>query len=160
MGHVELASPVAHIWFLKSLPSRLSTILGTALKSLEKVIYFESYIITDSLMSPLKEGEVISEDEYEKLQEKHGYGNFIAEMGAEAVQKVLKRLDLKKLQKHLREELSVQTSDLKREKLIKRLKNKKFNYYNEHIKLDGGHIAPLEHFNLVYEFLDKHLPTK
>ena len=122
MGHVELASPVAHIWFLKSLPSRLSTILGTALKSLEKVIYFESYIITDSLMSPLKEGEVISEDEYEKLQEKHGYGNFIAEMGAEAVQKVLKRLDLKKLQKHLREELSVQTSDLKREKLIKRLK--------------------------------------
>lgn len=122
MGHIELAAPITHIWFLKSLPSRISTILGTTLKAIEKVIYFEAYIITDGLMSPLKEGEILTEDEYEKLQNEHGYGSFVAEMGAEAVQKLLKKLDLKKLQKELREDLATQTSELKREKAMKRLK--------------------------------------
>ena len=122
MGHIELAAPIAHIWFLKSLPSRISTILGLTLKSVEKVIYFESYIITDGLMSPLKDGVILSEDEYSKLQQEHGYGSFIAEMGAEAVQKVLKKLDLKRIQKELREDLGIQTSELKKEKIIKRLK--------------------------------------
>ncbi len=122
MGHVELAAPIAHIWFLKSLPSRISTILGTTLKAIEKVIYFEAYVVTDGLMSPLKEGEILSEEEYNKLQEEHGYGSFVAEMGAEAVQKLLQNMDLKKLQKELREDLAQQTSDLKKEKIIKRLK--------------------------------------
>jgi len=122
MGHIELAAPVTHIWFLKSLPSRISTMVGTTLKSVEKVIYFEAYIVTDGLMSPLKEGEILSEDEYDKLQQEYGYGSFVAEMGAEAVQKILQKLDLKKLQKDLREDLTVQTSELKREKIIKRLK--------------------------------------
>jgi DNA-directed RNA polymerase subunit beta' len=96
--------------------------LGVTLKSIEKVIYFEAYIITDSLMTPLKEGDIITEEEYEKLQKEHGYGSFIAEMGAEAVQKILQKLDLKKLQKELREELAVVTSEMKKEKAIKRLK--------------------------------------
>ncbi|MFM6971992.1 MAG: DNA-directed RNA polymerase subunit beta', partial [Alphaproteobacteria bacterium] len=122
MGHIELATPIAHIWFLKSLPSRISTILGATLKSVEKVIYFESFIIVDSLMTPLKEGEIISEEEYEKLQQEHGYGSFIAEMGAEAVQKVLRNLDLKKIQADLREELQTISSEMKKEKTIKRLK--------------------------------------
>ncbi len=122
MGHIELATPIAHIWFLKSLPSRISTILGATLKSVEKVIYFESFIIVDSLMTPLKEGEIISEDEYEKLQQEHGYGSFVAEMGAEAVQKVLRKLDLKKIQIDLREELQTISSEMKKEKTIKRLK--------------------------------------
>ncbi|MBM5782042.1 MAG: DNA-directed RNA polymerase subunit beta', partial [Pelagibacterales bacterium] len=122
MGHIELAAPIAHIWFLKSLPSRISTILGLTLKSVEKVIYFESYIVTDSLMSPLKDGEILTEDEYEKAQQEHGFGSFVAEMGAEAIQKVLGKLDLKKIQKELREDLAVQTSELKKEKIIKRLK--------------------------------------
>ena len=122
MGHIELAAPVTHIWFLKSLPSRISTILGTTLKAVEKVIYFEAYIVTDSLMSPLKDGEILTEDEYEKLQQEHGYGSFIAEMGAEAIQKLLQKLDLRNLQKELREELVTQTSELKREKTVKRLK--------------------------------------
>ena len=122
MGHIELAAPIAHIWFLKSLPSRISTMLGVTLKSIEKVIYFEAYIITDSLMTPLKEGDIITEEEFEKLQKEHGYGSFIAEMGAEAVQKILQKLDLKKLQKELREELAVVTSEMKKEKAIKRLK--------------------------------------
>lgn len=122
MGHIELAAPVTHIWFLKSLPSRISTMLGTTLKSIEKVIYFESYIVTDSLMSPLQDGDIITEDEYDKFQEEYGYGSFVAEMGAEAIQKLLQKLDLKKLQKDLREDLAVQTSELKKEKAIKRLK--------------------------------------
>jgi DNA-directed RNA polymerase subunit beta' len=122
MGHVELAAPVTHIWFLKSLPSRLSTMLDLTLKSIEKVIYFEAYIVTDSLMSPLEESTVLTEDEYEKYQEEYGYGSFEVGMGAEAVQKLLANLDLEKLQKKLREELVDLTSELKREKLIKRLK--------------------------------------
>ena len=122
MGHVELAAPIAHIWFLKSLPSRISTILGLTLKSVEKVIYFEAYIVIDGLMSPLKDGTILSEDEYAKYQQEYGYGSFVAEMGAEAIQKVLGKFDLKKIQKDLREDLSTQTSELKKEKIIKRLK--------------------------------------
>jgi DNA-directed RNA polymerase subunit beta' len=122
MGHIELAAPIAHIWFLKSLPSRISAILGLTLKAIEKVIYFESYIVTDGLMSPLKDGTILSEDEYAKYQQEHGYGSFVAEMGAESIQKLLAKLDLKKIQKDLREDLAVQTSELKKEKIIKRLK--------------------------------------
>jgi len=122
MGHIELAAPVAHIWFLKSLPSRLSTLLGLTLKIVEKIIYFETYIVVDALMSPLRDGDVLSEDEYQQLQEEYGYGSFVAEMGAEAIQKLLAKLDLKKLQKELREELVDLGSELKREKVIKRLK--------------------------------------
>ena len=122
MGHIDLAAPIAHIWFLKSLPSRLSTLLGLTLKILEKIIYFETYIVVDALMSPLKDGDVLSEDEYQKCREEYGYGSFVAEMGAEAVQKLLAKLDLKEIQKKLREELIDLTSELKREKIVKRLK--------------------------------------
>jgi DNA-directed RNA polymerase subunit beta' len=122
MGHIELAAPIAHIWFLKSLPSRLSTLLGLTLKMVEKIIYFETYIVVDSLMSPLKDGEVLSEDEYERYQEEYGYGSFVAEMGAEAIQKLLAKLDLKKLQTDLRQELIDSGSELKKEKIAKRLK--------------------------------------
>jgi DNA-directed RNA polymerase subunit beta' len=122
MGHIELAAPIAHIWFLKSLPSRLSTLLGLTLKMVEKIIYFETYIVVDALMSPLRDGDVLSEDEYQQLQEEYGYGSFAAEMGAEAIQKLLAKLDLKKLQKELRDELIESSSEIKREKIIKRLK--------------------------------------
>jgi len=122
MGHIELAAPVSHIWYLKSLPSRISTILGVTLKSVEKVIYFEAYIVTDSLMSSLEDGQILSEEEFEKAQEEHGYGSFEAEMGAEAIRKVLEKMDLKVLQKQLREDLATFTSELKREKTVKRLK--------------------------------------
>jgi DNA-directed RNA polymerase subunit beta' len=121
MGHVELASPVVHIWFFKSLPSRLSIILDVTLKALEKVIYFESYIVTDSLMSPLEDGEIISEDEYYQYQEEYGYGSFEAGMGGEAIQKLLKKIDLAELQKLLIEDLENTNSELKKEKLLKRL---------------------------------------
>jgi len=122
MGHIELSAPVSHIWFLKSLPSRISTILGLTLKSIEKVIYFESYLVIDGLMTPLKEGEIINEEELEKYQKEYGYGNFVYGTGAEAIQKFLQKLDLKKLQKELREELVNISSEMKKEKTIKRLK--------------------------------------
>ncbi|MFT7098379.1 MAG: DNA-directed RNA polymerase subunit beta' [Rickettsiales bacterium] len=122
MGHIELAAPIAHIWFLKSLPSRLSTLLGLTLKMVEKIIYFETYIVVDALMSPLKDGDVLSEDEYQQFQEEYGYGSFVAEMGAEAIQKLLAKLDLKEIQKDLRGELVDLTSELKKEKIVKRLK--------------------------------------
>ena len=122
MGHIELAAPIVHIWFLKSLPSRISTLLGVSLKSLEKVIYFENYIITDPLMSPLQDCQILTEEEHRKAEEEHGIGSFVAEMGAEAIQKLLQKLDLASLAKQLREELSTQTSELKKEKSIKRLK--------------------------------------
>jgi DNA-directed RNA polymerase subunit beta' len=122
MGHIELAAPVTHIWFLKSLPSRISTILGVTLKSIEKVIYFESYLVIDGLMSPMKEGEILNEEEYEKYQKEYGYGSFVAEMGAEAVQKLIQKLDFKKIPKELREELATSLSEMKKEKTIKRLK--------------------------------------
>lgn len=122
MGHIELAAPIAHIWFLKSLPSRLSTLLGLTLKLVEKIIYFENYIVVDALMSPLKDGDVLNEEEYQRAQEEYGYGTFVAEMGAEAIQKLLAKLDLVGLQKQLRSELVDLTSDLKREKIVKRLK--------------------------------------
>ena len=121
MGHVELASPVVHIWFFKSLPSRLSIILDVTLKALEKVVYFESYIITDSLMSPLEDGEIISESEYIQYQEEYGYGSFEAGMGGEAIQKLLKKIDLEELKESLIEELENTSSELKKEKLLKRL---------------------------------------
>jgi len=122
MGHIELAAPVVHIWFLKSLPSRISTLLGLTLKSIEKVIYFENYIVTDALMSVMKEGEILTEDEYQNALDKHGVGSFVAEMGAEAIQKLLAKLDLKQIQQELRQDLVNQNSDLKKEKIIKRLK--------------------------------------
>ena len=122
MGHIELASPVAHIWFLKSLPSRISTLLGQSLKNVEKVIYFENYIVIDPLMSPLSEGQILTEKEYEEFQDEYGHNSFEADMGAEAIKKMLQNLDLAKIQSDLKEELENLTSELKREKVIKRLK--------------------------------------
>jgi DNA-directed RNA polymerase subunit beta' len=122
MGHIDLAAPVSHIWFLKSLPSRISTLLGLTLKIVERILYFEAYIVTDAKMSPLTEGDVLTEEEYEKLQEEHGFGSFEALMGAEGIRKLLSNLDLEKIKSQLREELVGINSELKREKTVKRLK--------------------------------------
>ncbi|MFC1659395.1 DNA-directed RNA polymerase subunit beta' [Pseudomonadota bacterium] len=122
MGHIELAAPVSHIWFLKSLPSRISTLLNLTLKAVERVLYFESYIVTDAKMTSLEEGTILAEDQYEKMQEEYGYNSFEAIMGAEGIKKLLQNLDLEKLKKQLRKELSETNSELKREKIVKRLK--------------------------------------
>jgi DNA-directed RNA polymerase subunit beta' len=121
MGHIDLATPVAHIWFLKSLPSRIGTLLDMTLKELEKVLYFESYVVTDPGKTPLAYKELLSENRYRKAREEYGDG-FKAEMGAEAVHMLLKDLDIDQLSKDLRVEMKEATSEAKRKKVSKRLK--------------------------------------
>src|ERR1700712_2109495 len=122
MGHIELASPVAHIWFLKSLPSRISLMLDMPLKDIERVLYFEYYIVTEPGLTPLKQHSLLSEDEYMRFQDEFGDDSFTAEIGAEAVQGLLKGLDLNKEADKLREELVTTTSEMKLKKASKRLK--------------------------------------
>ena len=122
MGHIDLAAPIAHIWFLKSLPSRISTLLDLPLKELERILYFESYIITDSGMSPFAKYESLSEDQYYKAIEEYGDDSFVAMIGAEAVKELLSKLDLEELKNSLRAEIAESTSDNKKKKLVKRLK--------------------------------------
>jgi len=121
MGHIELATPVAHIWFLKSLPSRIGTLLDMTLKDLEKVLYFESYVVTDPGKTPLQYKELLSESRYRRAREEFGDG-FQAEMGAEAIRTLLQQLDLEAEAEQLREEMRLVTSEARRKKVAKRLK--------------------------------------
>ena len=121
MGHIELATPVAHIWFLKSLPSRIGTLLDMTLKELEKVLYFESYVVTIAGKTPLLYKELLTEAKYRKSREEHGDG-FDAEMGAEAIRRLLKDIDIEKASIELRAEMRTATSEAKRKKISQRLK--------------------------------------
>jgi DNA-directed RNA polymerase subunit beta' len=122
MGHVDLVSPVAHIWFLKSLPSRISTLLDMALKDVEKVLYFESFVVTEPGMSPFTRGQLLTEDQYAKGQDEYGADTFTAMIGAEAIKEMLTQLDLPVERETLRAELGETKSELKRKKIVKRLK--------------------------------------
>ncbi|MDD5475647.1 MAG: DNA-directed RNA polymerase subunit beta', partial [Syntrophales bacterium] len=122
MGHIVLAAPVAHIWFLKSLPSRIGNILDLTLKDLERVLYFESWIVTDPKNTSLKKKELLLDEQYFDLKEEHGADAFEAGMGAEAIRKLLEEVNLEELDNELRVELKTATSDTKRKKLTKRLK--------------------------------------
>ncbi|MDX9745326.1 MAG: DNA-directed RNA polymerase subunit beta' [Syntrophales bacterium] len=122
MGHITLATPVAHIWFLKSLPSRIGSILDLTLKELEKVLYFESWIVLDPKDTPLKKKELLSEEDFNDLQDQYGEDAFEAGVGAEAIRKLLEEVDLIQLDIEIRDELRATPSDTKRKKLIKRLK--------------------------------------
>jgi len=121
LGHIELATPVAHIWFLRSLPSRIGNLLDMALKDVEKVLYCEAYIVTDPGETTLKVGELLSEDKYQAALKEFS-GKFSAGMGGEAVREMLKKIDIESLSKSLREEMKEVTSDAARKKLTKRLK--------------------------------------
>jgi DNA-directed RNA polymerase subunit beta' len=122
MGHIELAAPVAHIWFLKSLPSRIGMLLDMQLKVLERVLYFENYIVIDPGMTPFKKFDLLSEDELLTAQEEYGEDAFTAGIGAEAIRKLLEELDLEGEMEQLREELRTTKSELKPKKIIKRMK--------------------------------------
>src|ERR671911_202411 len=122
MGHIELAAPVAHIWFLKSLPSRIGLLLDMTLKDLERILYFESYVVIEPGLTPLKDRQLLSEDEYLRAQDEYGEDNFTAMIGAEAIRRILQELDLEKVAGEIRHEISVTTSELKPKKLMKRLK--------------------------------------
>jgi DNA-directed RNA polymerase subunit beta' len=122
MGHIELAAPVAHIWFLKSLPSRIGLLLDMTLKDLERVLYFENYIVLEPGLTTLKPLQLLSEEDYLKAQEEFGEDSFTAAIGAEAIRELLKGLDLEKIAADLRVEIAESTSELKPKKLAKRLK--------------------------------------
>ncbi len=121
MGHIELATPVAHVWFLRSLPSRIGALLGLKLKDVERVLYYESYIVIDGGNTPLNEGDLLTEEQYRQAVEEHG-AEFEAGMGAEAIRELLKRTDVHSLSRELREEMLAATSKAKRKKHAKRLK--------------------------------------
>ncbi|MGA7862505.1 MAG: DNA-directed RNA polymerase subunit beta', partial [Stellaceae bacterium] len=122
MGHVELASPVAHIWFLKSLPSRIGLLLDMTLKDLERVLYFENYVVIEPGLTPLKQHQLLNEDEYLKAQDDYGDDQFTASIGAEALRTMLSAIDLAEEKERLRDELRDTNSEARRKKLVKRLK--------------------------------------
>ena len=122
MGHIELAAPIVHIWFFKAMPSRLGALLEMKTSSLEKVIYFQDYVVLEPKDTPLKKQQLLTEEEFREARATYGDGAFEAEMGAEAVRKLLLSLDLVQLSKDLREELHTTGSKQKKKDLVNRLK--------------------------------------
>jgi len=123
MGHIELASPVSHVWFFKGLPSRIGQILDMSLRELEKILYFEEYVVIDPGKVPgLKKKSLLSVDRGRKLREEHGPEAFSVGMGAEAIRELLRGMDLEALARELRAQMSVETSAQKKKKIVKRLK--------------------------------------
>ncbi len=122
MGHIELAAPVAHIWFLKSLPSRIGLMLDMPLKDIERVLYFEQYCVVEPGLTPLQAKQLLTEEDYLRAQEEYGEDSFTSLIGAEAIRELLMQLDLEKEAEQLRKEIAEATSELKPKKLAKRLK--------------------------------------
>ena len=121
MGHIELASPVAHIWFLKSLPSRIGLLVDMTLRDIERILYFESFVVTDPGMSTLEKGQLLNDEQYYEALEEFG-DDFEAKMGAEAVQDLMSEMDVEAEATRLREEIPQTNSETKLKKLSKRLK--------------------------------------
>ncbi len=122
MGHIELAAPVAHIWFLKSLPSRIALLLDMTLKDIERILYFEQYVVLDPGLTPFTTNELLTEEQYLDAQDEYGADSFTAKIGAEAIREMLQGLDLEKIAADLRVEIAESTTELKPKKLAKRLK--------------------------------------
>jgi len=122
MGHIELASPVAHIWFMKSLPSRIGLLLDMTLKDLERVLYFENYVVVEPGLTPLKLHELLSEDAYQNAVDEYGDDSFSVGIGAEAIRKMLEAIELEEELVTLRVDLKETNSEAKRKKFVKRLK--------------------------------------
>src|ERR1700689_4821501 len=122
MGHIELAAPVAHIWFLKSLPSRIGLLLDMTLKDLERVLYFENYVVVEPGLPALKQHQLLNEEEYVRAQDEYGEDSFTAKIGAEAMKDMLSQINLEEELERLRTELRETSSEARRKKLVKRLK--------------------------------------
>jgi DNA-directed RNA polymerase subunit beta' len=121
MGHIELASPVSHVWFFKGLPSRIGHLLDITLRDLERILYFEAYVVIDPGSAPLKEKELLTEERFRQVREEHGL-SFTAMMGAEAIKKLLQRVRVEELGVEMRERMKTETSAQKKLKYAKRLK--------------------------------------
>ena len=121
MGHIRLATPVAHIWFLKSIPSKIGILSDMTLRELERILYFEAYLVLDGKKTPLKKGEILSEDRYREAREKYGE-DLAAAQGADAIRELLRNTNVKELSQKLRKEMKETTSEAKKKRLAKRLK--------------------------------------
>jgi DNA-directed RNA polymerase subunit beta' len=121
MGHIRLATPVAHIWFLKSIPSKIGILSDMTLRELERILYFEAYLVLDGKKTPLKKGEILSEDRYREGREKYG-DDFAASQGADAIRELLRNTNVKELSQKLRTEMKETASEAKKKRLAKRLK--------------------------------------
>ncbi|HEB78896.1 MAG TPA: DNA-directed RNA polymerase subunit beta', partial [Rhodospirillales bacterium] len=122
MGHIELASPVAHIWFMKSLPSRIGLLIDMTLKDLERVLYFENYVVVEPGLTPLKLHELLNDDQYQRAVDEYGVDSFSVGIGAEAIRGMLAAIDLEEELENLRIDFKATKSEAKRKKLVKRLK--------------------------------------
>ncbi len=122
MGHIELATPVSHVWFFKGLPSRIGHLLDISLRDLERVLYFEAYVVIEPGDTEMKQNELLNEDQYRKAREEYGFTAFTAQMGAEAIKSLLRNVDIATLAVELREKMKVEQSIQKRQKYAKRLK--------------------------------------
>jgi len=121
MGHIRLATPVAHIWFLKSIPSKIGILSDMTLRELERILYFEAYLVLDGKETPLKKGEILSEDRYREAKEKYGDG-FVVAQGADAIRELMRNTNVKELSRKLRTEMKETSSEAKKKRLAKRLK--------------------------------------
>ena len=121
MGHIRLATPVAHIWFLKSIPSKIGILSDMTLRELERILYFEAYLVLDGKKTPLKKSEILSEDRYREAREKYG-DEFVATQGADAIRELMRNTNVKELSQKLRTEMKETTSEAKKKRLAKRLK--------------------------------------
>src|SRR5436309_5749467 len=122
MGHIELASPVSHVWFFKGLPSRIGQLLDMSLRELEKILYFEEYVVLEAKVTGVKKKDLMSVDKARKLQDEHGAESLKVGMGAEAIRELLRDMDLDSLARDLRAQMLGETSVQKRQKIVKRLK--------------------------------------
>src|SRR5213083_656207 len=118
MGHIELASPTAHIWFLKSLPSRIGLLLDMPLRAIERILYFEAYVVTEPGLTPLERGNLLTEEQFMQARQEHG-DDFDAAMGAEAVYELLRTIDLQSEMLRLKEEIAATNSETKLKRLTK-----------------------------------------
>src|SRR5690606_6122123 len=121
MGHIDLASPVAHIWFLKSLPSRIGLMLDMTLRDIERILSFEAYVVTQPGLTPLERRQLLTEEQYKQARQEHG-DDFDAAMGAEAIYELLRTIDLQAEMARLREEIAATGSETKLKRLTKRIK--------------------------------------
>jgi DNA-directed RNA polymerase subunit beta' len=142
MGHIELAAPVVHIWFFKAMPSRLGNLLNLKTSSMEKVIYFQDYVVIDSGQTELEDNQLLTEEEYRAARAQYGEGSFEADMGAEAVRKLLNKLDLVTLSERLRQDLEETGSKQKKKDLINRLKIVESIRQRQSSRVDGAGCDP------------------
>src|SRR5690606_12465629 len=122
MGHIELATPVSHVWFFKGLPSRIGHLLDISLRDLERILYFEAYVVIEPGDTDLKQNELLNDEQFRKAREEYGFTAFTAQMGAEAIKELLRRVDVDVLAVELRERMKTEQSVQKRQKFAKRLK--------------------------------------